>query len=217
MARRGAGLSRRQPRRVAHFVAERLPGVAALRARGDLPRLARLPRARTATRRRSRSSSSGARRALGRRSASGRPVAASCASTSRPRARCSTRSHAHRKSAAGARAGDTLRPMPLTIRDPEVMGVTASSVTLTFRVEDAAGPVAAPARVLVDGELRAVSRGPRRHAPRARRGARPGHEHTHRDRGGRRGEPASRDRYFPGACTTLPAPRARRRSAASRR
>jgi hypothetical protein len=49
--------------------------------------------------------------------------------------------------------------MPLTIRDPEVMGVTASSVTLAFRVEDAAGAADATARVLLDGELRARSEG----------------------------------------------------------
>jgi predicted phosphodiesterase len=50
-----------------------------------------------------------------------------------------------------------VRPMPLTIRDPEILGVTASTTTLAFRVEDGAGPVDAVARVLLDGELRARS------------------------------------------------------------
>ena len=49
--------------------------------------------------------------------------------------------------------------MSLTIRDPEVMGVTASSVTLAFRVEDDAGATDATARVLVDG-AQAVQHGP---------------------------------------------------------
>jgi hypothetical protein len=47
----------------------------------------------------------------------------------------------------------------LHIRDPELFGVTESSATLHFRVEDDAGAVDAPAEVLVDGELRATSEG----------------------------------------------------------
>ncbi len=50
--------------------------------------------------------------------------------------------------------------MALHIRDPEVFGLTHESVTLCFRVVDDDGPVAAPARVRIDGELRAVSEGP---------------------------------------------------------
>jgi predicted phosphodiesterase len=50
--------------------------------------------------------------------------------------------------------------MPLRVRDPELFGVTESSVTLSFRVEDGAGAVDAPARVRIGGELRAVSEGP---------------------------------------------------------
>jgi hypothetical protein len=47
----------------------------------------------------------------------------------------------------------------LRIADPELFGLTESSATLYFRVEDDAGPVDAAAEVLLDGELRAVSEG----------------------------------------------------------
>jgi Icc protein len=50
--------------------------------------------------------------------------------------------------------------MPLCITHPELFGVTESGFVLTFGVEDASGPVDARARVLVDGEPRAVSEGP---------------------------------------------------------
>lgn len=49
--------------------------------------------------------------------------------------------------------------MPLRVADPELFGRTESSLTLTFTVEDDAGPVDAEARVLVDGEVRATSGG----------------------------------------------------------
>ena len=49
--------------------------------------------------------------------------------------------------------------MPLRIRDPELFGVTESSVTLSFVVADDSGPVDAQARVRVAGEPRATSRG----------------------------------------------------------
>jgi hypothetical protein len=45
--------------------------------------------------------------------------------------------------------------MPLNIRDPELLAVTESTATLSFAVEDAAGPVDALARVRVGGEVRA--------------------------------------------------------------
>src|SRR5690606_25686362 len=51
------------------------------------------------------------------------------------------------------------RAMRLHLRDPELFGVTADSLTVSFRVADDAGPVDAPVRVLVDGEVRAVSEG----------------------------------------------------------
>ncbi len=47
----------------------------------------------------------------------------------------------------------------LRIEKPEVMGVTESSVTLGFDLRDDAGPVDAEARIRIDGEVRAVSRG----------------------------------------------------------
>ena len=50
--------------------------------------------------------------------------------------------------------------MPLAVRDPELFGLTESTATLHFRVDDGAGPVDAPARVLLDGAVRAVSEGP---------------------------------------------------------
>ena len=55
-------------------------------------------------------------------------------------------------------------PLPgvsLRIADPELLSVTADSATLSFVVEDDAGPVDAPARVLVGGEERALSAGAR--------------------------------------------------------
>jgi 3',5'-cyclic AMP phosphodiesterase CpdA len=99
--------------------------------------------------------------------------------------------------------------MPLTIRDPEVMGVTASSVTLAFRVEDAAGAVEAPARVLLDGELRARSEG--NAAARLVRieGLDPDTEYTLAVEVDGAARPAP-DRYFPERVRTLPSPSARR-------
>ncbi len=97
--------------------------------------------------------------------------------------------------------------MALRIADPELFGVTESSLTLTFRVEDAAGPVAAPAHVRIDGELRAVSEGPAGTRQLRVEGLAP--DSTHRvaiETPG--GEPARPDRFFPGSVTTLPAPRA---------
>lgn len=49
--------------------------------------------------------------------------------------------------------------MTLLIRDPELFGLTATSLTLAFRVEDERGPVEAAARIRLNGELRAVSEG----------------------------------------------------------
>ena len=47
------------------------------------------------------------------------------------------------------------------VRAPELFGVTESSFTLSWSVEDASGPVDAAASVLVNGEERARSEGPR--------------------------------------------------------
>ena len=49
--------------------------------------------------------------------------------------------------------------MALTIARPEVFGVSESSLTLAFAVEDGSGPVDAEARVTLDGEPRAISAG----------------------------------------------------------
>lgn len=97
--------------------------------------------------------------------------------------------------------------MARRIAEPELFGVTESSFTLTFLVEDAAGPVAAPARIKLDGELRAVSEGPAGTRQVCVDGLAPGT--TYRvaiETPG--GEPARPDRFFPGSVTTLPAPRA---------
>ena len=46
--------------------------------------------------------------------------------------------------------------MTLTIEGPEIFGVSESSLTLAFAVEDDSGPVDAEARATLDGEPRAV-------------------------------------------------------------
>ncbi len=99
--------------------------------------------------------------------------------------------------------------MPLTIRDPEVMGVTASSVTLAFRVEDAAGAADAAARVLLDGELRARSETSAGARLVRIEGLDPDTEYTLAIEVDGAARPAP-DRYFPERVRTLPAPRARR-------
>jgi predicted MPP superfamily phosphohydrolase len=97
--------------------------------------------------------------------------------------------------------------MALSIRDPELFGVTESSVTLTFRVEDGGAPVDAAARVRLDGVERSVCEGPAgtRHvridglAPATR------YAISIEVAGG---EPAPRSPYFPEGFETHPAPRA---------
>ena len=49
--------------------------------------------------------------------------------------------------------------MSLTIRDPELLSVSESSMTFSFGVVDGAGPVDAPAAVRLDGQARAASEG----------------------------------------------------------
>ena len=97
--------------------------------------------------------------------------------------------------------------MPLAIRDPEVLGVTHDSVTLAFRVEDAAGPVDAPVRVLVDGELRALAEGSGTHVVRI--DGLPADRALRLELEVAGAEPPPRDRYWPEQVRTLPAPRAR--------
>ena len=98
--------------------------------------------------------------------------------------------------------------MRLHLRDPELFGVTADSLTVSFRVADDAGPVDAPVRVLVDGEVRAVSEGGGTRVVRI--------EGLSADRELRvelaapGAESPPPDRYWPERVRTLPAPRARR-------
>jgi len=99
--------------------------------------------------------------------------------------------------------------MRLTIRDPEVMGVTASGVTLAFRVEDAGGAADASARVLLDGELRARSEGDAATRLVRIEGLDPDTEYTLAIEVDGAARPAP-DRYFPERVRTLASPRARR-------
>ncbi|HTO69370.1 MAG TPA: metallophosphoesterase [Myxococcota bacterium] len=98
--------------------------------------------------------------------------------------------------------------MPLEVRDPELFAVTSDSLTLSFDVADASGSVAAPARVFLNGELRAVSED--RAGTRLVRIERlaPGTDHEIEIRvdGAAPVEPG---KYFPGAARTLAAPRGR--------
>ncbi len=96
--------------------------------------------------------------------------------------------------------------MPLAIRDAALFGVTESSATLCFRVEDGAGPVPAEVAIRLDGEVRARS---------AEEGTRvvrvddlePGRRYALalEVEADIRAEP---DRYLPAGFETLPAPEA---------
>jgi hypothetical protein len=94
--------------------------------------------------------------------------------------------------------------MSLRVTDPELFGVTESSVSLFFGVEDGSGPVDAEARILLDGEARAISEGLGTRCVRID-GLEPDVEY--------RLEivvdgapPLSADRYFPSSVRTHPAP-----------
>jgi predicted phosphodiesterase len=96
----------------------------------------------------------------------------------------------------------------LRIEQPEVFGVTESSVALSFRVVDEQGAVDAPAWVRVDGRLVAVSAGSA--GTRALRidGLEPG-AGVRIEIEAEPGAPAQHDEGFPETVRTLPAPRAR--------
>ena len=93
--------------------------------------------------------------------------------------------------------------------DPELLGVTESSVTLTFAVAGADGvPVGDRATVRVDGEPRAVSEGVAGTRLVRIGDLAPDTEHEISIETAGSG-PAAADAFFPGRVTTLPAPRAR--------
>jgi predicted phosphodiesterase len=99
--------------------------------------------------------------------------------------------------------------MPPALCDLEVFGVTDTSVTICFRVVDDAGPVDAPARVRVNGALRAtVQSGAATRVVRIE-GLAPDAEHRIAIEVDGAEAPAP-DRYFPASVRTLAAPRARR-------
>ncbi len=96
--------------------------------------------------------------------------------------------------------------MPLQIRAPELFGVTHTSATVAFSVEDAEGPVDVRARVRIDGEVRAESEGAHGRLVRIE-GLEPGRSHTLAIEADG-AEPAEPDPFLPERFETLPAPRA---------
>ncbi|MEE8581341.1 MAG: metallophosphoesterase [Myxococcota bacterium] len=95
--------------------------------------------------------------------------------------------------------------MKLEIRDPEVFGVTESSITLAYSLEDAAGPIATESQILLNGEIRAqVDGGPATRLVRIE-GLESSTEYRVEIRAAGAVPPAE-DRYFPHRVTTLPAP-----------
>jgi predicted phosphodiesterase len=98
--------------------------------------------------------------------------------------------------------------MPLVIRDPELFGLTESSLTLTFGVFDSSGPVDAQARVRLNGETRATSEGTRGTRHVRIEGLEPDCEYRIQiEVAG--AEPPSHDEHFPAVVRTLPQPAAR--------
>jgi hypothetical protein len=96
--------------------------------------------------------------------------------------------------------------MPVEIRAPELFGVTHTSATIAFSVEDERGPVDARSRVFIDGELRAECEGA--HAQLVRiEGLEPGTSHTLTIEA-EGAEPATPDAFLPERFETLAAPRA---------
>jgi Icc protein len=91
----------------------------------------------------------------------------------------------------------------LRIDHPEIFGVTETSVTVHFDVVDEAGPVDAPARVRLDGELRATLENGAGTRTVVLDGLAPGT--THRVTIEAEGAAAEPDDYFPESFETLPA------------
>ncbi len=100
-----------------------------------------------------------------------------------------------------------LAPVPLTIRDAELFGVTESSATLSFVVADPSGPVDVPARVRLNGEVRARSEGPAGTRWVRLEGLAPATRHALQIEAPG-AAPCTTDRFLPEAFTTLPAPTA---------
>ena len=99
--------------------------------------------------------------------------------------------------------------MALRVLDPELFSVTHDALTVSFAVADASGPVAAPARVRIDGEPRAVSEGPA--GTRLVRVEGLAADTEHRVEIEVAGAPAAAPtKYFSGRARTLAAPRGRR-------
>ncbi len=97
--------------------------------------------------------------------------------------------------------------MKLEIRDPEILSVTEDAITLTFRVEDGAGVVDAPARVRISGEERAFVEGPAGTRHLRIGGLTPATRYrVELEVAG--AEAPLPDRYFPEWVETLPAPEA---------
>jgi hypothetical protein len=92
-----------------------------------------------------------------------------------------------------------------SIVHPKVFGVTETSLTLCFTVAEGDAPVDAEARVLLDGEVRAVTQGPATRLVRID-GLEPGSEYEIRIESG--DASAGETRYFDGRARTLDAPRA---------
>lgn len=99
--------------------------------------------------------------------------------------------------------------MPLHIRDPEIFGVTDTSLTVAFRVEDDAGPAGASAQLRVNGVVLARSETPTPTRMVRIEGLAPGAEQRVEIEVAGAARPVP-DRYFPESVRTLPAPCARR-------
>jgi Icc protein len=96
----------------------------------------------------------------------------------------------------------------LKIDKAEIFGVTESSLTLAFDVRDALGPVDAPARIRIDGALRATSEGEAPTRLVRIEGLEPGRRHrVSIDVDG--ADAPALDPYFPEEVETLPRPAAR--------
>ena len=97
--------------------------------------------------------------------------------------------------------------MSVEIQHAELFGLTETTATLYFDVADASGPVNAPAKVLLDGEVRAVSEGSEGEAKTRRvvlTGLEPDRSYSlSLEADGARAEPGE---FLPAQFETLPAP-----------